>query len=57
MRTMIHSCICVECLGAFDPDDAETRYMPHPYGDGVAYERYSVCPYCGSAEILDFRED
>lgn len=46
-------CWRLDCRRSFDGDDAETRYEPHPYGDSVAYERYSVCPYCGSAEWIE----
>ena len=46
--------LCVECFESFDGDEAETKYEPHPYGDYTAYERYHVCPYCGSQDIMEY---
>lgn len=43
--------ICTDCGAVFSEDEVKTVYENHPYGDGYATEKFSVCPSCGESGI------
>ncbi len=42
---------CESCERIFDEPHNFNEY--HPYGEGYAAEKWSVCPYCGSGSFVD----
>ena len=43
--------ICNECGKTFE--EPKVYYESHPYGEGHAHEKWTVCPYCREADISE----
>ena len=46
--------ICNNCGAVFDTPDTQTE--SHPYGEGYAQEKWSVCPCCGDNDFDEAKE-
>lgn len=42
---------CEHCGNIFDFGDAAVHIEWHPYGEGMAAERWHACPMCGNIDL------
>ena len=46
--------ICNECGATFE--EFKVIKEPRPYGEGVAYEEFAVCPHCEDTDIDEAKQ-